>query len=162
MPLTDVRARTAKSGEKAYKLADEKGLSLLVHPNGSKYWRLKYRHAGKEKQLALGVYPEVTLAQARELTLEARVLLKAGNDPGTERKATKARAVESAAVTFEGVAREWMANRGDKWAPSYADKVGAILGTICSRELVRYLSPLLPRQCSWALFAPSRRGAPWR
>lgn len=128
MPLTDVRARTAKSGEKAYKLADEKGLSLLVHPNGSKYWRLKYRHAGKEKQLALGVYPEVTLAQARELTLEARVLLKAGNDPGTERKATKARAVESAAVTFEGVAREWMANRGDKWAPSYAEKVGAILG----------------------------------
>ena len=95
MPLTDVRARTAKSREKAYKLADEKGLSLLVHPNGSKYWRLKYRHAGKEKQLALGVYPEVTLAQARELTLEARVLLKAGNDPGTERKATKARAVES-------------------------------------------------------------------
>lgn len=127
MPLTDVKARTAKRGEKAYKLADGKGLSLLVHPNGSKYWRMKYRHAGKEKQLALGVYPEITLAQARELTLEARALLKLGQDPVIERKATKARAVENAAVTFEGVATEWMESRADKWAPTYAEKVKSIL-----------------------------------
>lgn len=127
MPLTDVKARTAKRGEKAYKLADGKGLSLLVHPNGSKYWRLKYRHAGKEKQLALGVYPEVTLAQAREQTLDARALLKLGQDPVIERKATKARAVENASVTFEGVATEWMESRADKWAPTYAEKVKAIL-----------------------------------
>ena len=128
MSLTDVKARTAKSGEKAYKLADGKGLSLLVHPNGSKYWRLKYRHAGKEKQLALGVYPEVTLAHARELTLEARGLLKIGQDPVIERKATKARTAESAAVTFEAVAREWMESRADKWARTYAEKVEGILG----------------------------------
>ena len=168
MPLTDVKARTAKSGEKAYKLADGKGLFMLVQPNGSKYWRLKYRHAGKEKQLALGVYPEVTLAQARELTLEARVLLKAGNDPGTERKATKARAVESAAVTFEGVAREWMENRGDTWAPSYAEKVGAILGNnlfprigalpITSITAPMLLGALRPIEARGALEVAARAG----
>ena len=73
------------------------------------------------------MYPEVTLAQARELTLEARALLKVGQDPVTERKATKARAVESAAVTFEGVAKEWMESRADKWARTNAEKVEVIL-----------------------------------
>ena len=65
MPLTDVQVRAARATDKPQKISDAKGLFLLVHPNGSKYWRLKYRYAGKEKQLALGVYPEVTLAQAR-------------------------------------------------------------------------------------------------
>ena len=129
MSLTDVQVRAARAADKPSKLADATGLFLLLHPNGSKYWRLKYRYAGKEKQLALGVYPEVTLAKARDLVLEARSLLKEGQDPVIERRATRARAAASATVTFEGIAREWMAARANKWAPSYAEKVEAILSS---------------------------------
>jgi hypothetical protein len=116
--LTDAQARNARSQAKPYKIADEKGLFLLVHPNGSKYWRLKYRLASKEKLLALGVYPEITLAQARDLTATARRLVKEGRDPVVERRAAKARAAVDAATTFEGVAREWMESRAEKWAPT--------------------------------------------
>lgn len=74
MALTDVKVRTAKPQEKAYKLSDEKGLFLYLTPNGSKYWRLKYRYLGKEKLLALGVYPDVSLALARERRDDARII----------------------------------------------------------------------------------------
>jgi hypothetical protein len=77
MALTYTAARSANPSDKAFKLADEKGLFLLVHPNGSKYWRLKYRFAGKEKVLALGVYPEVRLAEARHLSNEVAEFSKA-------------------------------------------------------------------------------------
>lgn len=129
MALTDAKARNAKPGTKPYKLADEKGLFLLVHPRGSKYWRLKYRLAGKEKLLAIGVYPETTLAEARAAAGDARKLIKADRDPLAERQAEKARAAVSAATTFEGVAREWMDTRRTKWAPTYADKVEQTLST---------------------------------
>lgn len=72
MSLTNVAIRAAKPREKAYKLADEKGLFLFITPSGGKYWRLKYRFAGKEKKLAFGVYPEVSLAEAREKRDQAR------------------------------------------------------------------------------------------
>ena len=72
MALTHVAIKNAKPREKAYKLSDEKGLFLLVTPAGGKYWRLKYRFGGKEKQLALGVSPEVSLAEAREKRDKAR------------------------------------------------------------------------------------------
>ena len=72
MTLTDVKVRTTKSQEKAFKLADEKGLYLYVTPKGSRYWRMKYRFGSKEKLLALGVYPDVSLAKAREKRDEAR------------------------------------------------------------------------------------------
>jgi len=127
MALTDAGARNAKPGPKARKLSDEKGLYPLVHPNGSKYWRLKYRIAGKEKVLALGVYPEVTLGHARELTADARQLVRQGRDPVAERQAAKASAATSAATTFEGVAREWMDSRGQKWSPSYSSMVESTL-----------------------------------
>jgi hypothetical protein len=81
MPLTDVACRTAKPGSKSRKIADGGGLYLEVMPSGSKYWRLKYRYAGKEKRLAIGVYPEVTLGEARDKRDEARKLLSAGTDP---------------------------------------------------------------------------------
>ena len=100
---------------------------MLVHTNGSKYWRVKYRLAGKEKLLALGVYPEVTLAQARDLTGEARRLVKEGRDPVAERQAEKVTAAASAATTFEGVAREWMEAGPQKWSPSYVKMVESTL-----------------------------------
>lgn len=75
MALSDVKVRSAKPEAKAYKLTDSDGMVLLVHPNGSKYWRLRYRFGGKEKMLALGKYPEVSLADARARRDEARKLL---------------------------------------------------------------------------------------
>jgi hypothetical protein len=80
--LSDAKARNAKPKPKPYKISDGDGLFLLVKPSGSKYWRLKYFFAGKEKLLALGVYPDVTLADARERRAQARKVLAAGKDPG--------------------------------------------------------------------------------
>ncbi len=129
MALTDAAARNARTRSKPYKLSDAKGLFLLVHPNGSKYWRLKYRIGGKEKLLALGVYPEIGLGEARELAGDARRLVKENKDPVAERQAARARAAVSAATTFEAVAKEWMQSRAKKWSPSYADKVDTVLTT---------------------------------
>ncbi len=89
MPLSDTAVSSAKPTDKPYKLSDEKGLHLLVHPNGSKYWRLKYRFNGKEKTLSLGVYPDVGLKDARERRDDARKLLANDIDPGENRKATE-------------------------------------------------------------------------
>jgi hypothetical protein len=85
MALSDVKVRSAKPEAKAYKLTDGEGMVLLVHPNGSKYWRLRYRFGGK-KMLALGKYPEVSLADARARRDEARKLLANGVDPSETRK----------------------------------------------------------------------------
>mgnify|MGYP000443925468 CR=1 FL=1 len=123
MALTDVKVRTAKSQEKAYKLSDEKGLFLYVTQNGSKYWRLKYRYLGKEKLLALGVYPDVSLALARERRDDARKLLASDIDPGEHRKVMKTASSDRAANSFELVAREWFAKHSPNWAPSHANKV---------------------------------------
>lgn len=71
MALTDIKVKTAKPKDKPYKLADGGGMYLLINTNGSKYWRMKYRFAGKEKMLSIGVYPDVTLADAREKRSEA-------------------------------------------------------------------------------------------
>ena len=79
--LTDRAIRALRARERPYKRSDEKGLYLLITPTGAKYWRLKYRYAGKEKVLALGVYPDVPLAEARDERDDAKRLLKAGEDP---------------------------------------------------------------------------------
>ena len=108
MPLSDIKIRTAKPQEKAYKLFDEKGLFIYLTPNGSKYWRLKYRFHGKEKLLALGVYPDVSLALAREKRDDARKLLASDIDPSTHRKVIKNATIDRAANSFELVTRELM------------------------------------------------------
>ncbi|CAK0777176.1 hypothetical protein CCP3SC15_560021 [Gammaproteobacteria bacterium] len=90
MPLTDATARTTKPQDKPFKLADGGGLYLLVKPDGARYWRLKYRYGGKEKLLAFGAYPEVSLRDTRERREEeARKLLAQGIDPGTHRQEQK-------------------------------------------------------------------------
>lgn len=126
MPLTDTSARTAKPKEKPYKLSDERGLYLLVAPGGGKWWRLKYRFGGKEKTLALGVYPEVSLKEAREARDDARQQLRAGIDPSATRKAMKAAQAEDA-DTFEVIAREWFARFEPTWAPSHSTKIKSLL-----------------------------------
>jgi integrase len=123
MPLTDIEVRHAKPGEKPYKLSDERGMYLEVTPTGAKYWRMKFRHAGKEKRLALGVYPEVGLKDAREKRDAARKLLADGIDPAAVKKARKAAAVAEATSSFEAVAREWFGKFAPGWAPTHSDKI---------------------------------------
>lgn len=112
--LTDTGIKKAKLSDKPFKMADGKGLYLLVNAAG-KYWRADYRFGGKRKTLALGIYPDVTLARAREKLDDARKLLADGIDPAALKKATKARRAECAANSFEAVARSW-------FAKAYADK----------------------------------------
>ena len=123
MPLTDTAVRNAKPETKPRKLADEKGLFLLVHSNGSKYWRLKYRFGGREKLLALGVYPDVSLADARQRRDDARKLLANGVDPGETKKAVKAAGAEKAANSFEVIAREWYAKNAASWTESHGARI---------------------------------------
>lgn len=121
MPLTDVKARNAKPGEKQVKLSDGDGMYLLVTPNGGKCWRLKYRFGGKEKVLALGTYPEISLAEAREKRAAARKQLANGVDPGEVRKALKAATVSVTENSFEVVAREWHGKFSGSWSTCHSE-----------------------------------------
>ena len=121
MPLTDLQTRKAKPKAKPYKLSDSGGLFLLIHPNGSKYWRQKYRFAGKEKTLAHGVFPEVPLKEARTKRDDARKLLINGVDPQVLKKKRKETDLE--AESFEAIAGEWFAKFSPKWAESHSSKI---------------------------------------
>lgn len=120
MALTDIKVRTAKPTDKQYKLTDGSGMHLLVHPNGSKYWRLQYRFDGKQKMLALGVYPDVSLADARTRRDDARNLLANNIDPGDKKKSDKIEQEE--ARTFEQLAVEWHATN-KKWSEEHSRRV---------------------------------------
>ena len=122
MPLTDTAIRNAKPLERQYKLSDEKGMYLLVNSSG-RYFRLDYRFAGKRKTLALGVYPDVKLVEARERRDEAKKLIANGIDPGQERKTKKILRIEQTESTFEAVAREWHEKYASTWAESHATKI---------------------------------------
>lgn len=123
MPLTDTACKkaTCPEGRSSVRLADEKALYLEVTAAGGKYWRWKYRHGGKEKRLALGVYPDVSLAQAREARDDARKVLKNGTDPGQLRREAKAASAFDQANTFEAVARLWWEHWRDGKSPRHAD-----------------------------------------
>jgi integrase len=125
MALTDMRVRGAKPHDKAYKLADGGGMYLLVNPDGARYWRLDYRFAGKRRTLALGVYPVVTLADARMQRDEARRLLTLGNDPALAKRTAKRAAEITGRDTFEAIGREWLNNQRHKFSSKY----GALLLT---------------------------------
>ncbi len=160
MPLTDPDLRTAKPGVKARRLSDEKGLYIEVAPSGGKCWRLKYRFGGKEKRLALGVYPAVTLKEARKKRDEARSLLAQGVDPGEHRKAVKAARVESAGNSFEVLAREWLAKYGPTFAPQHAQRVTRLF----ERDLFPWMGekPIIgitPSELLTTLRRIERRGA---
>jgi len=120
MKLTDVAIRKAKPSEKPTKLSDGRGLYLLINPNGSRWWRFKYRRLGKEQLLSFGVYPDVTLATARERREEARKLIAEGSDPSVARRTSKAADARNAANTFEVVAREWHSLKATEWTPDHA------------------------------------------
>jgi len=106
--LTEVQVKNTKPTDAPYKISDGGGMYLLVNPTGGKYWHLAYRYNNKQKLLALGVYPEVTLAKARKAREKARKLIKDGIDPSEEKKAAKKLADLQSATTFEAIAREWL------------------------------------------------------
>lgn len=134
MPLSDPAIKKAKAADKPYKLTDEKGLYLLVSPTG-KYWRMNYRFAGKQKTLALGVYPDVGLSRAREKLAEARKLLGKSIDPSEAKQEAK-RVIQLAhANSFEAVAREWHARKSKTWAKVTADKAMTLLDTFVFPEI---------------------------
>ncbi len=121
MALNDLIIRNAKPLAKAYKLSDEKGLFLLVNPNGSRYWRFKYYFAGKEKLLALGVYPEVKLAEAREKRDQARKLLNQSIDPVVAKQTIKNALILASENSFESIAREWHLKFSSNWTEKHAN-----------------------------------------
>ncbi|EFA8815872.1 TPA: tyrosine-type recombinase/integrase [Enterobacter hormaechei subsp. steigerwaltii] len=120
MALTDVKVRNAKPTDKPVKLTDGNGMHLLVQPSGSKYWRLQYRFSGKQKMLALGVYPEVSLSEARRRREEARQLIANNVDPGEKRKTKKIE--EKGLLIFETVARDWHSSNRT-WSDSHRKTV---------------------------------------
>ena len=126
MQLTDVQVKTAKAKEKPYKLTDGRGLYLLVSKTKtgetSKYWRLKYYYANKEKTLALGVYPDVPLKLARRFRDEARTALAEGADPAEARRAEKAARLLNAQNNFEAIAEEWLEKERNNWSPAHLKK----------------------------------------
>jgi hypothetical protein len=123
MPLTAIQVKSAKATDKPTKLSDGGGLFLLVQPNGAKYWRLAYRFAGKQKTLALGTYPDITLLNARERRDDARKLLAGGIDPGENKKAIKAAGAIRASNSFEVIAREWHGKFSPGWAATHSNKI---------------------------------------
>jgi integrase len=158
MPLTDLRIRAEKPGEKPRKLADGGGLYLLINPSGGKWWRLKYRYGGKEKLLSLGTYPEVSLREARERRDDARQQLRNDIDPGANRKALKAAESPEVLDAFEVIAREWFSKNVDTWTKVHADKLQRRLekdiypwlgtrsiGDITTQELLKTLERIQER-----------------
>lgn len=121
--LTETEARTIKPRETIKRLSDSCGLYLEIHPSGGKYWRFKYRYQRREKRLALGVYPRVSLKDARLARDEARHMLAKDVDPGQARKAEKEARQISFANSFEAIAREWFAERIHTWNYSHSSKI---------------------------------------
>jgi integrase len=128
LPLSDAQVSKAKPADKDYKLFDGAGLFLQVTPSGGKLWRLKYRFDGKQKLLALGQYPQISLANARKRREDARVLLANAQDPGAAKQAAKKDALIKEASTFEIIAREWYGKNEPVWSPGHA------LTVICRLE----------------------------
>lgn len=121
MPLSDLAVRNAKPTTKSRKLFDGRGLFLIVTPAGGKWWRFKYRFAGKEKLISLGTYPDISLKLARDRRDKARELLAKGIDPSQFRKEANEALLDD--DTFETVAREWFGKQLPGWAPSHSSKI---------------------------------------
>ena len=123
MPLTNTQCDNAKPKDKTYKLSDGQGMFLEIRPNGSKYWRMNYRYQNKQKTLALGVYPDVSLKRAREKRDDARKLLSEGIDPSKHKKKQILEAIKKADNTFKAVALEWHETQKERWSEKHYQSV---------------------------------------
>jgi len=160
MPLSDRGIRNFRPAERPYKKGDTGGLFLLVSPNGGRWWRFKYRFGGKAKLLSLGVFPEVSLAEARERRDVARKLLAQGKDPSAQRKQERHEAAIRDANSFEAVALEWHG----KWSQRVSDRYASKVMRRLERDLFPYLgarpvSELDPSEVLDALGRMETRGA---
>ena len=123
MSLTILQVKQAKPKEKPYKFTDEKGMYLYVTPKDQKYWRMDYRFGGKRKTLALGVYPDVSLAKARDKRDNARQQLQNDLDPNDTKRAAKLAKTQAQGNSFKAVALEWIAKDSRQWSEGYTNKV---------------------------------------
>ncbi len=123
MALTAIQVQKAKLKEKPYKLSDERGLYLLVNPNGSKLWKFKYRFNGVERKLSIGKYPEISLAAARDKREEARTNLANDIDPSALKASMKRAKKLAGENSFEKLAREWHTKNQSKWTPKHAERI---------------------------------------
>lgn len=123
MPLTDTAVRNAKGKDRPYKLSDGGWLFLLVNPDGKRYWRASYRFAGKQKTLAIGPYPAVSLAEARKQRDALKEQLAQGLDPSEARKADKRATALNSSRTFEAIGREWITLKLPGWVPAYSERL---------------------------------------
>lgn len=160
MPLTATGVKQAKPKSAPYKLADSGGLHLLVKSNGGKYWRYKYRFAGKEKVLALGTFPDVSLAKARELHQTARQQLQDGIDPGAVRKVEKLTRHLASVDSFEAVAIEWYESKLQDKSDSYRERTARLLKKDLYPPLGnRPINQVTPAELLQALRKVEARGA---
>jgi hypothetical protein len=158
--LTDTACKNAKSTQKPYKLTDGEGLYLQVTPSGRKYWRLNYRYAGRQKTLAIGVYPIIGLGKARELRLEAKRSLASGIDPSAEKQIQKQKLKDKVACTFERVAREWHSVNVGKWKENHGNDILHRLERDIFPEIGSApIADLRPRQILDAIQLIEKRGA---
>ena len=157
MKLTDAQVRNLTVPGKH---ADGNGFYLELTKTGGRYWRMKYRFGGKEKRLAFGVYPGVSLKDARELASSARKLLKSGGDPGEVRKAEKIKAVHESVNTLEAVARDWLKHQAARWDVETAGRIRASLETDILKTLgARPLAFIKPGEIMAAVKKIEARGA---
>lgn len=157
MKLTDAKLRTLSEPGKYF---DGAGLFLDLTAAGGRYWRLKYRIAGKEKLLALGVYPAVSLKDARELAIQARQAIQSGDDPAEQRKAAKSKAVHESVNTFRAVALEWMEHQSARWEQQTRERIHASLETDILKTMgARPLASIKPLEVMNAVKAIEARGA---
>ena len=137
LPLTDAQIKNAKPRERAYKLFDGEGLYLEVAPTGAKGWRLKYRYGGREKRISLGVYPEVSLREARDERQKMKALLREGIDPAADRRRKKLEEREKGETTFEAAARRWFKKKMGAKSESHRTRIWQII----ERDLFPFLGP---------------------
>ncbi|HEM7398594.1 tyrosine-type recombinase/integrase [Citrobacter farmeri] len=160
MPLNDMQIRRAKPEAKAYTLGDGQGLSLLIEPNGSKSWRFRYRYAGKPKMISLGVYPTITLADARSRRDEARKLVAEGKNPSEVRKEQKIALQTESESAFEKIATEWHQMKSAKWSEGYAsDIMEAFQNDIFPYVGIRPVGEIKPLELLNVLRKIEKRGA---
>ena len=157
MKLTDAKLRNLTQPGKHF---DGGGLYLELTLAGGRYWRLKYRHGGKEKRLAFGVYPAVSLKDARDRAADARKLMQGGDDPGALRKTDKAKAAHEASNTLEAAARDWLAHQSARWAPVTLARIVASLEADIFPELgARPMASVKPGEVMAAIKKIEARGA---
>ena len=157
MKLTDAKLRTLTKPGKHF---DGNGLYLELTAAGGRYWRLKYRIAGKEKRLALGVYPAVGLKDAREMAAQARQTLQAGDDPGEVRKAAKAKVAHEAVNTLRSAAGEWMEHQAARWTADTRERIRLSLESDVLKGMGgRPIASINPLEVMTAIKAIEARGA---